>query len=275
MQFEKGLGEMISLEEASGFLVSYGYDVSIQKQSLSVRLPPYRDDLMHPVDVVEDFAISRGYETFIPTMPSTATIGSLSPSSKQSARLVSAMIGFGFEEVISNMLSSREEQSDWMGGPFQENRPEGRIVSIENPMTERYAVPRSWILPSLFRVEEKSSKAYYPHRLFEVGEVTRLTALGQGCETKLHLAGMISHAEARFSELHAVLFALFHTLGLTIQMRVISHPTFIEGRSGALFIEKDGTAVEIGMIGEVHPEVLTRWKIGVPTVALEIEAEHL
>ncbi|MEK7747795.1 MAG: phenylalanine--tRNA ligase subunit beta [Nitrospirota bacterium] len=275
IQFEKGLGEAISLDTAQRFLVSYGYNVSTEERSLTVQLPPYRDDLMHPVDVVEDFAISRGYETFVPTLPSQATIGSQSASSRQSARLVSAMIGFGFEEVISNLLSSHEEQSDWMGKPNHVNRPEGRIVAIENPMTERYAVPRSWILPSLLRVEGKSSKAYYPHRLFEVGEVVRLNPSGKGCETALHLAGVIAYAEAKFSDLHAVVFTLFHTLGFAVKMQSFDHPTFIEGRAGALFIDKGGVAIEIGMIGEVHPEVLTRWEIGVPTVAFEIEVGAL
>ncbi|MEK7286389.1 MAG: phenylalanine--tRNA ligase subunit beta [Nitrospirota bacterium] len=270
-RFSEGLGEAISLENAARFLVAYGYDVVTKEKSVTVQMPPYRDDLMHAVDVVEDFAISRGYETFIPTLPATATIGSISSSSKQSARWVSAMMGLGFEEVISNLLSSREEQEDFMNGPFPDNRPEGRLILIENPMTERYAVPRSAILPSLLRVEGKSSKAYYPHRLFEVGEVARLTPSKKSCETVLHLAGIISHAEARFSELHAILFAFFYDLRLAVAVKAISHPTFIEGRTGAIFTEKDGATVEIGIIGEVHPEVLTRWEIGVPTVGFEIE----
>ncbi|MBI3598302.1 MAG: phenylalanine--tRNA ligase subunit beta [Nitrospirae bacterium] len=260
--FARALGELTSQEEAISCLTSYGYKIDAAR----VTLPAYRDDVMHPIDIVEDFAISRGYDTFVPTLPTTATIGSRSLASKQSARLAEAMIGFGFEEVLSNLLSSYEEQCDFMGGGLC-HVPEGRIVAIENPMTERYAVSRSWILPSLLRVEGSSSKAYYPHRLFEIGEVARMSSSGDDCKTALHLGAMISHAEANFSELHAVLSALFHSLSLSVRLSPISHPTFIPGQTGAIVIGDQ----EIGLIGEIHPEVLTQWKIRVPTAAFEIE----
>ena len=38
-------------------------------------------------------------------------------------------------------------------------------------MSETYSVLRSSVLPSLLRVEAGSSKALYPHKLFEAGEV--------------------------------------------------------------------------------------------------------
>jgi phenylalanyl-tRNA synthetase beta chain len=78
---------------------------------------------------------------------------------------------------------------------------------------------------------------------------------------------MISHAEANFSELHAVLSALFQTLSISIRQEPIAHPTFIEGRTGALFVGNQ----EIGFIGEIHPEMLTQWGISVPSVAFELE----
>ncbi len=279
--FEKALGEPISKEEALSHLKSYGYRVNRDDASVFTAptravislgaVAPYRDDVMHAMDVVEDFAMSRGYDTFVPTLPTTATIGARSAGSKKSGRLAEAMIGFGFEEVLSNLLSSYEEQFDFMGGTPLENFPEGRLVVIENPMTERYAVPRSWILPSLLRVEGSSSKAYYPHRLFEIGEIARMSPSGDDCKTALHLGAMISHAEANFSELHAVLSALFHALSISIRLSPISHPTFIHGQTGAIFIGDQ----QIGFIGEIHPEILTRWKIRVASVAFEIEMSFL
>jgi phenylalanyl-tRNA synthetase beta chain len=276
--FEKALGQKISREEVISHLTAYGYVFRPPNGgAITAVAGATRDDVMHAIDVVEDFAISRGYETFVPTLPTTATMGSRSVSSKKSARLADAMIGFGFEEVLSNLLSSREEQFDFMGGPASaggtalSNFPEGRIVLIENPMTERYAVPRSWILPSLLRVEGSSSKAYYPHRLFEIGEVARMSPLGDDCKTEIHLGAMISHAEANFSELHAVLSALFYSLSIAIRLVPIVHPSFVDGQVGAIFMGDS----KVGLIGAIHPEVLTQWKIRVPSVAFEIETDIL
>jgi phenylalanyl-tRNA synthetase beta chain len=285
--FQKALGEQVSLQEVKLCLLSYGYkidDASIataaSEGEVTVTLPPYRDDFMHPIDIVEDFAISRGFDTFLPTMPVTATIGSQSSRTHLANQLANAMVGFGFEEVISNVLSSSTEQIDRMRmacpapplplrgeGEGVRGRPEQRVILLENPMTERHAMPRSWLLPSLLRVEAVSSKTYYPHRLFEIGEVAQMTATGEGCETAFHLAALIAYAEARFSDLHAVLATLFNSLSVSYRMAAMVHPTLIEGRSG-LLLQGDQ---EIGWIGEIHPEVLTKWEIGMPAVAFELD----
>jgi phenylalanyl-tRNA synthetase beta chain len=49
------------------------------------------------------------------------------------------------------------------------------------------------------------------------------------------------------------------------------HPSFLDGRVGK--IVSQGRA--IGLLGEVHPEVLEQWQIGVPAVALELEIDRL
>ncbi|HEY5599671.1 MAG TPA: hypothetical protein VIK48_03175, partial [Candidatus Manganitrophaceae bacterium] len=275
-EFERVLGEATSVKEAVSSLESYGYAVVAKGKTLRATAPPYRDDTMHPVDVIEDFAISRGYGAFRPEMPSTFTVGSLSPLETFSDRLREEMIGFGFQEIVSNILGSRQEFIERMnierlgedGTSHERERPQSRLVEIENPMTERFSTLRASLLPSLLRVECAGSKAFYPHRIFEVGEAARLSLSGEETETSVFLAAMISHPAANFSELHAVLEALFFNLSLKYRLESVSYPTFIEGRAGKILARER----EIGLIGEIHPEVLTRWQIGMPVAALEFEA---
>lgn len=268
--FKRVLGEAVTPKEATASLVRYGYQVAGLGTGLKVTAPPYRDDTMHPIDVIEDFVISRGIKSFAPEMPSTFTVGSLSLLEQYSDRLREEMIGFGFQEIVSNVLGSRLDFIERMR-IGQGNRPEERVVEIENPMTERFSLLRPWLLPSLLRVEGASSKAFYPHRIFEVGEVAQLNASGRETETSVHLAALISHPTANFSELHAVLEALFYNLSVKYRLESISHPTCIEGRSGAIFVN----GAEAGLIGEIEPEVLSRWQIGMPSVAIEIQVESL
>ncbi len=268
--FRQALGEEVTLEEATSSLLKYGYQVSGREKGLTVTAPPYRDDTMHPIDVIEDFVISRGIKSFAPEMPSTFTVGSLSLLEQFSDRLREEMIGFGFQEIVSNVLGSRQDFIERMLIQ-QGNRPEGRVVEIENPMTERFSLLRPWLLPSLLRVEGASSKAFYPHRIFEVGEVAQLSASGEKTETSLHLAALISHPTANFSELHAVLEAFFYSLSVQYRLESIFHPTFIEGRAGAIFVNGQ----ESGLIGEIDPAVLNRWQIGMPSAAIEIQVESL
>ena len=268
--FRRVLGEAVTADQAAASLSKYGHQVSLKEARLTVTAPPYRDDTMHPIDVIEDFVISRGIRSFTPEMPETFTVGSLSALEQFSDRLREELIGFGFQEIVSNVLGSRLDFIERMRIE-PGNRPEGRVVEIENPMTERFSLLRPWLLPSLLRVEGASSKAFYPHRIFEAGEVAQMNAAGGETETSVHLAALISHPTANFSELHAVLEALFYNLSLEYTLQSISHPTFIEGRSGIVLIGRR----EVGLIGEIEPEVLSRWQIGMPSVALELHAEAL
>ncbi|MDC4225094.1 MAG: hypothetical protein MPW15_12910 [Candidatus Manganitrophus sp.] len=158
--------------------------------------------MMHPIDVIEDFVISRGIAHFEPEMPSTFTVGSLSALERLSDRLREEMVGLGLQEVFSNVLGSRQEFVERMRvDQVGKERPEGRLIEIKNPMTERFSILRPWLLPSLLRVESASSKAFYPHRIFEVGEVARFTPSGEETETRVHLAALMAHPTANFSEL--------------------------------------------------------------------------
>jgi len=266
------LGEKVTREEAISLLSRYGHRLSWEGKILEVTAPPYRDDIMHPIDVIEDFVISRGIGHFEPEMPSTFTVGSLTALERLSDRVREEMVGLGLQEVFSNVLGSRPDFVERMRiEQVGVARPEGRLIEIKNPMTERFSILRPWLLPSLLRVESASSKAFYPHRIFEVGEVAQFTASGTETETRIHLAGLIAHPTANFSELHAVVEAFFYNLSLKYRLEAISHPTFIEGRAGAIFVGDR----EVGLIGEIDPEVLTRWQIGMPVAAFEIDIEAL
>lgn len=265
--FERVLGERVTADEAMQWLSRYGHTVRATEDALRVTAPPYRDDIMHPIDLIEDFAISRGYATFAPKMPSEFSVGSLTPIESLSDRLREAMVGLGFQEVVSNLLGSKEEILHRTGA--RDEQVPG-LVEIQNPMTERFACLRPWILPSLLRVESVSSRAFYPHQIFEVGEVARVNPLTAEAETAVHLAGLVAHPAANFSALQAVLEAALAAVGWKYRLSPHSHPTFIPGRSGTIEILPRNGAAIAGIIGEVHPEVLTRWQIGMPSAAFEI-----
>jgi phenylalanyl-tRNA synthetase beta chain len=128
------------------------------------------------------------------------------------------------------------------------------------------------MLPSLLRVEAASSRAFYPHRLFEAGDVAvpdRQNALGSRTETVL--GAIIAHATAHFSEIHSCLEVLVYHLGKDYTLEPVPHPSFLEGRAGKIVM----SGKPIGVIGEVHPEVLERWQIGVPVVAFDLNLTQL
>jgi phenylalanyl-tRNA synthetase beta chain len=213
------------------------------------------------MDAVEDFAISRGYNTFDPVMPIRFTVGKLKPNTLLIDRMRTHMVGLGFEEIMSNILSNRTMERENM------RIPDEPIVAIDNVMSETYSVMRSSLLPSLLRVETQSSKALYPHRLFEAGEVCLPDPSSTGGTRSEHrLAALWASAESGFSQIHSVLDVLLYYLVREYTLRPMTFPFYFEGRSGEIVI--DGEAR--GHIGELHPDVLTRFGITMPCAAFEI-----
>ncbi|MCP9464079.1 MAG: phenylalanine--tRNA ligase subunit beta [Nitrospira sp.] len=268
---ERALGQRLGVHTVKQALESYGYQVSAKRKVVVVQLPPYRHDLMHAMDVVEDVAMSLGYGTFQPEMPSQFTVGGLSSLEQVSDRARDLMVGLGFQEIISNILGSPEAYRNAMR---LEGTPWGRMVEVANVMSATFSCLRQWMVPSLLRVEAASARSFYPHRLFEAGEVVipdPTHALGSRTESVL--GALIAHASAHFSELHSCLDSLLYHMGITYALEPTSHPSFLDGRVGKIVVS--GTTRELGLIGELHPEVLERWQIAVPVAAFEINLSRL
>lgn len=266
---EQALGQEIGTKTVKQALEAYGYDVSAGNGTVKAKLPPYRHDLMHAMDVVEDVAMSRGYAEFSPLMPAQFTVGGLSRIEQTSDRARDLMVGLGFQEIISNILGSPEHYRDAMR---LGDTAWGEMVEVDNVMSLSFSCLRQWMLPSLLRVEAASSRAFYPHRLFEAGDVAipdRTHELGSRTETVL--GAMMAHATAHFSEIHSCLDVLFYHLGKEYSLEPVQHPSFLEGRAGRIVV----SGKPLGVIGEVHPEVLEQWQIAVPVVAFDVNLSQL
>ncbi len=262
---EQALGIPLGSEAIEQALVSYGYQVKASRQSVSVKIPPFRNDLMHAVDVAEDVAITRGYDSFSPIMPQTFTVGGLSEEEHTSDRLRDLLVGFGFQEIFSNILASQQELIDRMR---LTDSNFASLVEVDNVMSQTYACLRPSIFPCLLRVEALSPRAFYPHQLFEVGEIALLdTETNLGSRTTLSLAAISAHPGANFSEIHSYLDLLMYYMAWTYELEPTTHPSFLEGRVGKIRY-RDRT---IGYIGEFHPEVLEGWQIDMPTSGFEFE----
>jgi phenylalanyl-tRNA synthetase beta chain len=266
---EHALGQELGAKVVTGALETYGYDVSAGKGSVKAKLPPYRHDLMHTMDVVEDVAMSLGYAEFTPVMPAQFTVGGLSDIEHTSDRARELMVGLGFQEIISNILGSPDSYSSRMR---LEGTEWGRMVEVDNVMSLSFSCLRQWILPSLLRVEAASSRAFYPHRIFEAGDVAIPDAGHElGSRTETVLGAVIAHASAHFSEIHSCLDVLFYYLGTEYSLETVQHPSFLEGRAGRILV----AGQPVGVIGELHPEVLERWQIAMPVVAFDLNLTQL
>ncbi|MBI4721785.1 MAG: hypothetical protein HY769_02095, partial [Candidatus Stahlbacteria bacterium] len=248
-EFERVLGKKITTMEIRERLESYGYKIDQQPKKLErsgnsamaehgpknlirVLVPSYRRDIMHPVDIIEDFAISVGLEKFEPAPLEEFTMGKPASTQPIIDKIREIMIGCGFEETMSNILTSENSLLTNLRLLNDINAPNElndiKPVVIENPISDSYAVLRNSIIPSLLSIEAQSSKATYPHRIFEVGEIVIQDSKAENkSRTKNRLAAIIAHPTSNFSELHSFLDTLMYYLGVRYEFKKIVHPSFI------------------------------------------------
>ena len=227
---------------------------------------PYRNDFLHEVDVIEDVMIGTKLETYEPAKPNDFTIGRLLPITYYSRKAKTLMVGLGYQEMIFNYVGSRKDYIENM------NIDPAHVIEIANPMSENYQFVRSDILSSLLRAESKSANAIYPHKIFEIGKVAYLCPEeNTGTRTRQCLGFLSAESNANYntaaSEVASVLYFLDHKY----EVKESNDPRFIPGRQAAIIIK----GKQIGVFGEIHPQVLENWAITVPCFGGELDLEEL
>lgn len=263
----KVLGFQLTAERMAELLLTAGFGVEkVSGDSVAVMVPCYRVDVMHPVDLVEDIAIAYGYNNIEPLWRELPTTGGERPEQRLIDVAREFMVGLGFQEILTYTLTSPESLFDKM------NREKTRIVEIANPKLVTMTCLRNWLLPSLMEFLGNNQSVEFPQKIFELGKVTLLDDMK---ETKTRdeewLAAATTHPNASFSEIKSALDAFLMNLGVKWQIKETSHASFIDGRVGAAIVN----GVNVGVLGEVHPQVLEAWKLENPVVAFEINMHEI
>lgn len=260
------LGRKIGPEEAEAAVRRMGLRVERRGETLTVTPPPYRNDFLHPVDVVEEVMIGCGMDSFEPVWPEDFTVGRLGQMELWSRRVRELLVGLGYQEMIYNYLGSRRDMVERMNTDGKD------VVEIANPMSESFELVRNSALPNLLASEAASANAAYPHRIFEIGKTAVLDEReNYGSRTLTSLALLWADREAGFNDVRSHLTAMGYYLSREFTLAPLEDPRFVPGRAGAVVWE----GKRVGCIGEVHPAVLDNWGITMPCAALELELDAL
>lgn len=228
--------------------------------------PPYRNDFLHEVDIIEDVMIGVGLDNFKPVRPSDFTVGQLSDVTLFSRKAKEIMVGLGYQEMIFNYLGSKRDYIDRMCVSSE------NVIEISNPMSENYQFVRPSIIASLLRAESQAGQAVFPHKIFEIGKVAFLdSSENTGTKTIQSLGFMTACNNANFNSLASEVSTLLYLLDHKYDVKEVEDPRFIPGRQAAIMLN----GKQVGVFGEVHPQVLENWGIIVPCVAGEIDIEAL
>lgn len=237
------------------------YDAAAKGKKIIAEYPAYRQDILHPIDVIEDVIIAYGYGEIEPTEVKIATIGSELPQNKIENACRELCIGLGLQEVLTFTLTSNEKQQKMMG------LPEQQFVEIANPVSLNWSILRRSIAPELLEFLSKNKNCAYPQKIFEIGKTLTLDASAEtGVREHTQVCIALSHKNANFTEIKSHLNALLQNLGIKYETRAIKHPGFAEGRAAEIV-----ALGKCGIIGEVSEKVRKNFLIDAPVAILEME----
>lgn len=229
-------------------------------------IPAYRADILHPIDLVEDIAIAYGYEEFKAEIPAVATIGEESVVAVLKRKIAEVLSGSGFLECNTYHLSNEKDLIERMGAK------KSGLVKISNSVNIDYDTMRNAPLPIMMKVLSENKHNEYPQKLFETGVIFSEDAKAEnGILEKNALAAVSAHVNSDFSEIKAVLDALFRAFDIKYEVKEKENSPYISGRCGEVVV----SGKVVGFIGEIHPQVLNNWEIEMPVSAFEIDIDAI
>jgi len=228
---------------------------------MALLIPPYRTDIMHEVDLIEDLAIGYGYDKLKPTLPNVVTVGERQTIEALSDKVRRVLIGLSFMETMTFTLTNPHTNFGLM-------RTSGEAATIANPISEEYTILRTWLLPSLMAVLRANRRHPLPQRVFEVGDVVLLDEGAEtGAKSVRRVATAVIGDEGNLTYIKAVAEALLRELGIAWEVKPIDHPSFLEGRAAEFVV----AGRRLGIVGELRPEVILGFELEHPVATFELD----
>ena len=276
-RIERVLGVRVELAEAAGILERLRFKVEKSRDGLRTQPPEFRLDCAIPEDVVEEIGRIYGYDRVPSTLPGARVpVRDLYQRRDADETAREVLAGRELDEAVTSSLVSAQGTVE-IGMPMATPS----LTKLKNPMAENRDALRRSLLPGLLEALALNARQDQGGaRLFELGSVFwRKTSNAVDEPQVLALA---AHVPAGGADAAAVeLRSLQATLATMRDRFAIPSTEFKQaefsgpdpGRYAGFHPGRTGEVLEegqpIGIVGEVHPQVLAQ--LGLPGRAVVAE----
>ena len=259
-------GTDLNAQDIHDLLLKARFDAEIlDDNEVKAIIPAYRVDILHEVDIVENIAVQYHINDVVAKLPDINTVAYENNWFKAESTIREVMVGLGFQEVMSLMLTSEEAHYKNMN---QEEEPH---VQVARPITIDRTMIRTSLINSLMEFLEDNKHEDLPQKIFEIGDVLYIDETKENkTVASKKLAGVICHSTANFTEIKSVVTSILANLGYSMEITDSENKTFIAGRVADVTGVAQKGSIK-GFFGEVSPEVITNFTLEYPVIAFEIE----
>jgi len=278
---KRTLGMAVSEDSIRKCLESLGLHCSKGgKGSILVDPPWWRNDINIAADLVEEVARATGYENIPESMLSSSLpTGESAPVVAFRRKLQDILAGCGFQEIITYPLTSLEVLGKLSPAP---EIPGVEPLRIANAMSRELEYLRTSLRTGALSVLARNQRNRENNiRLFEISRIFLPRPKDLPLENEI-LCGLVDTvAPEMFWQSKPVPVDLYFVKGIvdTLLDRLGIKALYLPGNDITLSPAKNADimvdSVKIGVIGEVHPAVLTRFDIAEPAFLFELDVDKL
>ncbi|MBQ1490239.1 MAG: phenylalanine--tRNA ligase subunit beta [Eubacterium sp.] len=272
-RINKVLGTDIPREQMVGYLESLEMKVEGEGDEMIVTPPTVRQDLLEEVDYVEEVARMYGYDNLPMTLPDTASSARFPEDWDLRVLTRRTLCGMGANEIQTYSFSNNKILDKLQ---IPEDSIERNFVEIINPMGEDTSALRTILMPGMLDVLSRNYARNIPGlRAYEMGIVFMKNLMEEHAlpdESYNLCIGCYGEGETFFT-LKGMIQALLDKLGVK-NLRFVTeseYGLYHPGRCARIqTIGKFGEEVELGIMGEVHPDVAENYGIGTRVYTAEL-----
>ncbi len=227
----------------------------------NVLAPPWRPDLLAPVDLAEEVILARGLRAEDGVVPPSGVRGRRRDSTRFRREVAELLLGLGFAQPNTTVLVPEAAA---------EHLPGSAPVRLVNPVSREYAAVRDRLLASHLDVLARNTRHGYPQRFAEVAPVVVRTSRG-AAETRSHAGLVVAGEGSGFAQAAATVDYLLRAYDVGAVREPAELPGSIPGRGARVRVAGETVAE----LGELPPELLERLAVPVPVAWAELDLTAL
>ncbi len=232
--------------------------------------PMFRFDIIHPIDILEDYLVVTHYDEVKNTnLVTTSALGGQTRRNALEERLTEYMRAYGARQTIGLLLDSQENVLSSMR--HDAPRQVMRLANAVNRLRE-YVVDSSLI--PLLRNAIHASAPQPPATFYLFTETVHIDEQSLAHSRWKMGILLVVGTEHPFNNAHTLLDALCYHLRLPYTLKRSASLALIPGRQMDIYYRESGNTL-IGQFGEVHPEVLTNWHLFDPASFIELDLDSI
>ncbi len=271
-RINKLIGISLSPQRMKDMLERLEMKVELKDRRLCITIPTFRQDIRLDYDIVEEVARLYGYDNIPKTvMTGSWVLGTRSRREKTRDRVRDVLCGCGMYEIYTY---SFESPSVFDKINLPKDSALRKTVTIQNPLGEEYSIMRTTLLPSMLNVVSLNyNRGTQRAGFYEIAPrfIPREIPLKDLPDEKMTLAIGLYGGEDFYS-IKGRVETLLGELNITgYDFRRIKAGPYHPGRAAEILVDGE----TLGIIGEVHPEVLKNYGIEVRTYAGELDFDLL